>query len=730
MEYHKTYCRNCSASCGLELAVEGNRVVDIRGDRDHPVSRGYMCIKGRYNAELHNGEDRLVSALKRDGNGDFVPTNSMSAIEDAAGRLNELIATYGPRSVAMYYGTGSCFNGLTYGMARTWLAGIGSPEHYSSFTVDQSAKWVCLGRMGLFATGKPMHEDVDVMLLAGINPVVSHLGYPLAPVPMTDSMKWMKEARSRGAKLIVVDPRRTETARMADLHLQILPGEDATLYGAMIRVLLERNWTDATFCERYVTSIDRLRDAVSDYTLDYASTRTGLPVAHIVEAAEIFGTATRQCAWSGTGPNMARHSNTSEHLLECLNALCGGYRRAGDPIKTTGAIFDTVPSQETVVPPSRDWQAGPRLRSVDAGQLNAEFPTSRLPDEILCDSEERVRALVVCGGNPVSAIGDTARTVKAFQALDVLLVIDPRMSETARLADYVIPAKLPFERYDMTISQDNWFAWDFAQIARPALEPVDGMLDDWEVFWELGRLMNATMDFRVGPYGVSLPRGRLDMSGQRPSSLEMLRKVCQDSRVQPNELMMHPSGKIISAGTTVTAPEADDGNRLDLCPPDVFAEIRAIREELAHNRDYSFLLISRRAVHVVNSSYQNAQKVKDRYAFAPLYMNPEQMAEAGFVEGEIAEIESPKGRILGEVRKDAGLRPGVVSMPSNWGRASSGPEATSLTNRLVSLDEELTAINFMPRQSGIPVNVRKTNQVNQSIGIDGTDPVRNIDCTS
>lgn len=714
MEYRKTYCRNCSASCGLELLVEDNRIVDIRGDHDHPVSRGYMCIKGRYNAELHNGEDRLVSALKRDENGNFVPIDSLAAIEEAAGRLNELIAAYGPRSVAMYYGTGSCFNGLTYGMARTWLAGIGSPEHYSSFTVDQSAKWVCLGRMGLFATGKPMHEDVDVMLLAGINPVVSHLGYPLAPVPMTDSMKWMKEARARGAKLIVVDPRRTETARMADLHLQILPGEDATLYAAMIRVLFERCWTDTAFCERYVTSIDKLREAVADYSLDYAAKRTGLLGDQILEAAEMFGTAARQCAWSGTGPNMARHSNTSEHLLECLNALCGGYRRAGDPIKATGAIFNTVPTQETVVPPSRDWEGGPRLRTVDAGQLNAEFPTSRLPDEVLCDSEDRVRALVVCGGNPVSAIGDTARTVKAFEALDLLLVIDPRMSETARLADYIIPAKLPFERHDMTISQDNWFAWDFAHIAKPVMAPVEGMLDDWEVFWELGRLMNAPMDFRIGPYGVSLPRGRLDMSGPRPTSLEMLRTVCQDSRVQPDELMKHPSGMVISAGTIITAPEKDDGHRLDLCPPDVFTEIRAIRAEKLRDQEYSFLLISRRAVHVVNSSYQNAQKVKDRHPIAPLYMHPTQMTDGGFVEGEIAEIESSTGRVFGEVHKDAGLRSGVVSMPSNWGPASSSAQATSLTNRLVSLDEEIEAINFMPRQSGIPVNVRKTNWVDST----------------
>lgn len=709
MERFKSFCRNCSAGCGVELTVDDNRIVDIVGDKDHPVSRGYMCIKGKYCRELHNGEDRLLTAYRRGQDGEFEPVDNMVAIEEAAGRLNEIMARHGPRSIALYYGTGSCMNGLSYGMARTWLAGIGSPEHYTSFTIDQSAKWVCLGRMGLFATGKPMHEDVDVMLLSGINPVVSHLGYPLAPVPMTDSMKWLKQARANGAKLIVIDPRYTETARQADLFLQIMPGEDATLYAAMIRLLFERNWIDAAFCQRYVTSIEALKDAVRDFTLDHASARTGIPAELILEATQMFGTARRSTAWSGTGPNMALHSNTSEHLLECLNALCGGYRRAGDPIKATGAIFDCTPSVETVVPPHRDWEGGPRLRTIDAGQLNAEFPTSRLPDEILHDGEDRVRALVVCGGNPASAIGDAGRTVQAFEALELLLVMDPRMSETARLADYVIPIKLPFERYDLTISQDNWYAWDFAQMAAPALEAPEGMLDDWEVFWELGRLMNAPMDFRIGPFGVSLPRGRLDTSKPRPSSFDMLKLTCEGSRVDLDVMARNPSGMIISNGTVVSAPEIDDGNRLDVCPPDVHAEIRAIRQNADDGDGFSHLLISRRAVHVVNSSYQHAGKVKQRHAMAPLYMNPEEILSAGFVEGEIVEVASSTGRICGELKADNGLRAGVVSMPHGWGSVFPGDDASSLTAKLVSLEDDLEPINFMPRFSGIRVNIRKTN---------------------
>jgi anaerobic selenocysteine-containing dehydrogenase len=632
----------------------------------------------------------------------------MEALGEIAEQLRGLIETHGPRAVGMYYGTGACFNGLSYGMARTWLAGCGSPEHYSSFTVDQSAKWICLSRMGQFATGKPFIDDLDVMLIAGINPVVSHLGFPLAPMPMADSMRRIKRSRERGAKLIVVDPRRTETARQADLFLQVLPGEDAVLFAAMIRLILARGWEDREFCTRFVTSIAALRKAVDAFTLDLAAARTGIDAALIATATEMFATAPRQSASSGTGTNMAAHSNLAEHLLECLNALCGGYRRAGDPIRATGGIFDLVPSIETVIPPNRGWETGPRLRTVDAGLLNWEFPTSRLPDEILYPGEDRLRALVVSGGNPASAIGDPARTTTALKSLELLVVVDPRMTETARLADYVIPTKLPYERQDMTITQDNWFPYDFAQFSDTILTPPAGMLDDWEVFWELGRMMGIPMEFRTGPYGVSIPRGSLDMT-TRPTTLEMLRLACGDARVGPDDLVGHPSGWITSGASTVRAAETDEGHRLDVCPPDVFDEILAVLQETSQNTGYRYRLTTRRAVNVVNSSFQNAARVMARHPIAPLFMHPDDITTEGLTRGEKVEISSASGRVVGLLTEDSAMRKGVVSMPPCWGSADPGTGETSLTNALVSLDDGLESINFMPIQSGIHVNVERAS---------------------
>jgi len=705
MTVHKSYCRNCGASCGIELDVRNNSIESIKGDPDHPVTRGYLCIKGHYSRELHNGEDRLTCAQKRGDDGSFSPIDSMQALGEIAERLNGLIARHGPRSVGLYYGTGTCFNGLSYGMARTWLAGTGSPEHYSSFTVDQSAKWVCLSRMGMFATGKPFIDDLDVMLIAGNNPVISHLGYPIGPTTWTDSMHCVKEARARGARLIVIDPRRTETARQADLFLQLRPGTDAVLFAAMIRLILEQGWDDKAFCTRFATSVDVLRTAVDSFTPEVAAERTGVPADLIREAARMFGTAKRGTASSGTGPNMAAHSNLSEHLLECLNVLCGGYRRAGDPLRTTGAIFELVPEVETVVPPNRPWETGPQLRAASAGLLNAEFPSSRMPGEILNPDEDRLRALVVFGGNPATSIGDTVRTARALKSLELLVVIDPRMMETGRMAHYVIPTKLPYERHDMTITQDNWFPVDFVQYSPPAIEAPAGVMDDWEVFWELGRLMGIPLDFRTGPYGVSLPRERLDMT-HKPTTLDMLRLACKGTRVSPDALRDHPSGAVVDNVRTVRAPDVDDGNRLDVCPPDVAAEIRALAGHDDGMAGFAYQLTSRRIMPIINSAYQNAGAVVARHPVAPLYMHPDDIAADRLTPGDTVEIQSSTGTVIGVLTADPSMLRGVVSMPASWGSADPDEGKSCLTGFLVSLDEALEPINFMPRQSGIPVNVR------------------------
>lgn len=215
----KTFCRNCAGSCGLDIGLDDNFITSVRGDRAHPVTKGYLCIKAQSSADLHNGkEERLLSSRKRLMSGEFVPIDAYTAIDEIGDKLRELLDRYGPRSIALFKGTGAYPNSLGLPMMLSWLDAVGTPNHFSTMTIDQSAKWVTMLRMGYFEGGTRQIGEVDVMLLAGNNPLISHLtGATTAPINA------FKAAKARGARFIIIDPRKTETAEYADIHLQPLP---------------------------------------------------------------------------------------------------------------------------------------------------------------------------------------------------------------------------------------------------------------------------------------------------------------------------------------------------------------------------------------------------------------------------------------------------------------------------------------------------------------------------
>jgi anaerobic selenocysteine-containing dehydrogenase len=708
---HRTFCRNCPAACGLLVETENGRIGAIRGDRDHPITGGYLCIKGRMSGEWQNGEDRLPGSLKRNPDGAFCTIATQQALDEIHGRIAPILEAYGPRSLAVYFGTGSKTNAVGVLAMRSWLKMIGSPNLFSSSTVDQSAKWVTGGRMGAFLTGKHSICDADVVFMAGMNPLVSHSGVPA--LPSNNPHRWMREAKKRGVKIIVADPRRTETAHFADIHLQLRPGEDPALFAGIINIILANQWEDREFCARFTTSIERLRTAVAPFTADYAAARAGVPVEQLRETARLFAHASCRTAQSGTGPNMAAHSNLAEHLIEALNAICGAYRRAGALIRNPGALLSSASPVERVRPPNRSWDQEPKLRTENAGLLMGEFPSALLPAEILSTRPDRIRALIVFGGDPATAIADGDTMRKALRNLEVVVTIDPRMSETARLSDYVIPTKLPYERHDITYQFDIFSSEPFIQIARPLIDATHGMLDDWEIFFGLARRMDR--DLLLLPYppfgglqgndpGFVLRRDR------PPETTDILRWLCERASLSYEDVMAHPEGmKVDRAPVAVTAALDDDGARLDLCPPDVAAELDTYLRTSDDVR-FPYNLVVRRMIETMNSAFRNASMTRKRFPVNPAFMHPQDMIEACIAENAAIEIQSRHGRIVGYARGDRTLRRGVISMTHQWGKLDIDDDPLGLTGgftgRLVSLVEERETINFMPRQSAIPVRIR------------------------
>jgi anaerobic selenocysteine-containing dehydrogenase len=696
----------------MELTLEDDKIIAVSGDATASPYGGYMCVKGRASVDFHNGaENRLLHSVQRDAAGNSVELPAAQAMDAIAAQLSALIEKYGPRSVAFFHGTGAYRSVLGGLLERAFVAAIDSPNFFSTMTVDQSAKWVTSGRMGVMASGKPSTRDIDLGVIVGNNPIVTHQTYPFGPGESGAPSKSFSALKARGGRLIVIDPRRTETARYADLLIQPLPGHDAALFAAIAHILLRDGTYNKAFCERFVTQLDDLRDAVAPFTPEWVATRAAIPVEQIELAAQWIGEAERPFIGSGTGPSMSLHSNLNDHMIEAVNALVGGYRRAGDLVRNPGTLKPRT-IYETVAPAGRSWERGAKCATVDIGALYGEFPTALLPQEILTPGPDKIRALIVFGGNPVMALGDPDRAVPAFKDLELLVCLDARMNETAQLAHYVIATTQHFERHDLSIPGDGLYPEAFAQYAPPIVPKPVGAIHDWEFFWGVAARMNIRLTLKYWSYGLNyatIPGGlELDMANP-PDPDDMFRHLCESSRVPFDELLANPAGVRPILEPHYVQPMADNGARLQLCPADVAAELKTVLDESPDTR-FKYQLTCRRILEAMNSAYRDSARTLKKYPANWVYMNPDDMQQEGIAEHALIEIESEAGRILGVARAEVGLRRGVISMTHLYGslEPSTDPlqQRGSYTGHLTSLQQYLEPINFMPRFSGIPVNLK------------------------
>lgn len=696
----------------MTVTVEEGKLTGVVADGSVSPYGAYMCAKGLAAVDFHNdAEERLLRSLKRDVSGTFTPIDASRALDEIAGQLAALIEKHGPRSVAVYHGTGAYRSVLGAQLEKSFLSAIGSPNLFSTMTIDQSAKWVTAGRMGVMASGKPSFQDVDLGVIVGNNPVVTHQTFPFGPGTSGAPGRSFAEAKKRGARLIVIDPRRTETARYADLVVQPLPGQDAALFAAIAHILLRDGTYNKAFCDRFVTQMDTLREAVVPFTPELAARRADVPVEQIERVAQWIGEAERPFIGSGTGPSMSAHSNLNDHMIEVVNALVGGYKRAGDRVYNPGTLKPRT-VMETVVPAGRSWEKGVKCHSADIGKLFGEFPTALLPREIQTPGPDRIRALINFGGDPVMGLGDPAHAVPAFEDLELLVSLDARLNETCKLSHYVIATSQPFERHDLSTPGEGLYPEAFAQYAPPVVEKPEGTIHDWEFFWEISARMKRPLTLKYWSYGLdfdTIPDGLPLGIDCKPDPEDMIRFLCKDSRVPFEILRDHPSGVRPNLPPQYVLPaKSDNGARLELCPPDIAAELDLVLHESTDTR-FRYHLTCRRILEALNTAYRDSPRTRRRYPVNWAYMNPNDMADDGIGDGDTIRITSESGEIAGIARAEPQLRRGVVSMTHLFGSltANGNPhtDGGSYTGRLTSLHRYLEPINFMPRFSGVPVNI-------------------------
>jgi anaerobic selenocysteine-containing dehydrogenase len=694
----------------VEVDVEGDRVIAVRGDRENAVSEGYTCPKGRAEVERIHHPDRLLSPRKRI-DGRMVAIQPEQALDEIAQRLREIVDRHGPRAVAVYVGCGG-HRTSTGGpwFVRKWLDALGSPGLYTSLTIDSPSLFLAGHRF--FGGPVPANlfdiANADVAMFVGTNPVASH---QIMTMPQSNPTRRLRDAQKRGMKLIVVDPRRSDVARRADIHLQLRPGEDATLLAGMIRIIIERKLYDSDYVERCVSGVDALREAVEDFDLEYVSSRCGVPAGLIARAAETFATAPRGGAQSGTGLHMARHQNLATQLVMTLNGLCGRYDRPGGLVRNVGVLNFEIP--ENVGPAPIPHFAGPesRIRGIKGTfsllGFYPEMPTNTLTDEMLTPGEGQIRALIVNGGNPALVFADEASTVRALKQLDLLVVNDLFVSATAKFADYVLAVKHPFERTDVPRLMDFSYPFPFSQYASPLVTPPAGVMEEWEIFWELATRLGLSLDIP----GLSM--------AHKPSADELLDALHANSRIPLDEVRRYPGGHVwgereLRAGGVIPNMIGHEDRKMAAGHPEVLAELREVRAEpgtgcgYAPGERFGFRMITYRMKESYCTQGQNLPSLRQKRSFNPVLMNPQAMRTLGVQTGDVVEVDSGHGRLEGIAEATEDLAPEVIALAHGWGDPSDDRDVREKgcnVQRLIPDDVRYDPVTGLALQSAVPVNV-------------------------
>ncbi|HEY3669579.1 MAG TPA: molybdopterin-dependent oxidoreductase [Acidimicrobiia bacterium] len=715
IEVVTSYCRVCPALCGIEVEVDrsAGRVLHVRGDKLHAMSQGYTCVKGRSLPEEVHAPDRLTGALRRTVGG-FEPLATDQAIEEIAEHLNAIIEEHGPRAVAMYVGTRG-YEVLQLTGARAWLRGIGSPGFYSTYTIDQPGKDLARARHGSWPAGFQDVVTSDVVLLVGTNPVVSTVTSYIG-MPMTNIRMELRRMRARGLRLLVIDPRRTETAAIADVHLRPRPGTDALVLAGMLRVIVSEARHDEEFVTEYTQGFESLARTVDVFTPEFVEEASGVPSADLIEAARSFALGPRGCAVGGTGINMSPHPTLNEYLLLCLNSVCGRYRRAGEQVTNPGVLTagrSLAEGPRGPRPITGRGDAQPRVR--DLQTFYDQMPSAALADEILTSGEGQVRALIVSGGNPLVALPDAQKTRRALESLELLVSLDVRMAQTAAISDYVVACPMSLEKSDATLASDLRFPAPFAQYTAPVVAPAPGLIEEWDFFRRLSHAMGSRWDLE-GRVGMPIPLDVGELLADEPTTTdELWERLCSSGAVPLREVRAHPHGLLAELPNRIvesTQKAVADSDRLQFADPVMLEELRVIARDAPitmRDSEWPFLLTSRRMNQYYNSWGQDVPAVRERSGANPAFVHPDDLAILGLVDGDVALIESQHGTIRVVVAAAPDVATSTVSIAHCWGVEPEIGDVRSVgsqVNALVSNEEPISDEVGMARQSAIPVRIR------------------------
>jgi anaerobic selenocysteine-containing dehydrogenase len=593
-----------------------------------------------------------------------------------------------------------------------FMDAIGAVMRFTPVTVDKPGKRTARALHGWWMAPWQGFDAPDVILILGMNPLVSHQGFPIG-----NPGQWIKQARERGMQLIVIDPRRSETADRASLFLQPRPGHDIAILAALLNVILAEKLHDEAFTAEHVQGLDALRAAVAPYTPDAVGAASGVDPQDLVRAARLFGGRRRGFVIAGTGPHMAGQGTLVEYLVLALDALCGHYLRAGEFVRNPGTLAAQFSAKAQAHPP----EASLTGRTMPGSGLPVSVagpPIPAAPDAMLTQEEGGIRCLISVGANPVAAWPDQLKTIEGLRSLDLLVQMDPWMSQTAKLAHYVIAPKLPLEVAVFTQGLEAQAAYApgygcadaYAQYAPAAVEPPEGaeVIEEWEFLHRLALRMGLPLRVAMQVWGKKLEP--FELGDETPTTEALLDVLAKGSRVPLSEVKGHPHGGFFPDPPVRVAPaEAGWTGRLEVGDRGMMADLASCADDLkSAGHDDEFRLICRRLRHVYNSTGNIAEAHRGR-PYNPAFMHPDDLQRLGLSPGDLVELSSSSGKLQAVAQPDAQLRTGLVSIAHAFGDLpdEEDPQRSGANvNRLLTVAAGLERITSQAPMSNIAVRVR------------------------
>ncbi|MFO7563456.1 MAG: molybdopterin-dependent oxidoreductase [Enhygromyxa sp.] len=694
---HFRTCNLCEAMCGLAIEHEGDRILAIRGDQDDVFSRGHICPKAPALAQLHEDPDRLRRPLRRSGDG-WREVDWEEALDAAAEGIHRIQVEHGNDAMAVYLGNPAVHNHATVLFAPPFLRELRTRHRYSATSIDQLPQmlvaYLMFGHQLLLPI--PDLDRAEYLLIVGANPLVSNGSIMSAP----DVRGRLRAIQRRGGKLVVVDPRRTETAAIADAHLFVRPGTDALLLLALLNVILVEGRERPGRLLDMVDGIVRVRSALERFTPERAAGPTGIEAERIRELAREL-VERRGVVYGRVGASTQRFGALTHWAINLLNVFCGALDRPGGAMFPSPAVDPLAMPKGVGVGPGAFARWRSRVRGLP--EFAGELPIASFAEDLVAghtaatghtqgsDRGSRtlapIRGLLTLAGNPVLSAPNGAAMDGAIAKLDFMVSIDLYLNETTRHADLILPPTSPLERshYDLVfhlLAVRNTAKW-----SPPLFEPPAKALHDWQIIhglWtRLQRLRGEDSLVKGGIHQLLErlgPDGLIDL-GLRFGSLE--RSGLFGARLNRATLERHPHG--IDLGPLESClPGRLPRKRIDLAPPQLLRDLGRLERSFplgaATTRAPSperprFSLIGRRLLRSNNSWMHNLPKLGAGKPMCTLLMHPEDAERLALRPGDQVEVRSRVGAIEVPLETSDAIMPGVVSLPHGFGH---GRERTRL----------------------------------------------------